>query len=80
MQLLKLKIADSLYTDLKWNYQANQYAKMPLEKFEFKNEIFDPILLGDFIVVYQKTIPWAWSGSITEIEMPSKVIRISIKK
>lgn len=80
LQLLKLKTSDSLYSNLKWNYQANQYSKIPSEKFEYRNEIFDPILLGDFIVVYQKPVPWAWSKSIERIEMPSKIIRFKIHK
>ena len=78
LQLLKLKTTDSLYSNLKWNYQANQYSKIPSEEFEYKNEIFNPILLGNFIVVYQKPVPWAWSKSIEKIKMPSKVIRFKI--
>lgn len=79
LQLLKLKTTNSLYTDLKWNYQANQYSKMPSKIFEYENEIFDPILLGNFIVVYQKAVPWAWSKSMGRIKMPSKAIRLFIK-
>lgn len=80
LQLIKLKTSDSLYSDMKWNYQVDKYSKLPTKSFEYKNEIFDPILLGNFIVVYQKPVPWAWSKSIKKIKMPSKVIRFKIHK
>lgn len=80
LQLIKLKTSDSLYSDMKWNYQAHKYAKHTTKSFQYENEVFDPILLGDFIVVYQKPVPWAWSKSMKEIEMPSKVIRYKIHK
>jgi len=80
LQLLKLKTSDSLYSDVKWNYQINKFSKFRLKSFGYKNEIFEPILLGDFIVVYQKPVPWAWSKSIERIEMPSKIIRYKIHK
>lgn len=80
LQLLKLKAPDSLYSDVKWNYQINRFAKFTAKDYEYKNEIFDPILLGNFIIVYQKPVPWAWSKSIKKIKMPSKVIRLKIHK
>ncbi len=78
LQLLKLKTVDSLYSDAKWNYQINIFDKIITNTFECKNEIYDPILLGNFIVVYQKPVPWAWSKSIKEIKMPAKIIRFKI--
>lgn len=80
LQLLKLKTSDSLYSDMEWNYQINKLEKFTTKSFEYKNEIFDPILLGEFIVVYQKPVPWAWSKSIKEIKMPSKIIKFKIYK
>ena len=80
LQLLKLKTSDSLYSDVKWNYQVDKFEKFKIKRFEYKNEIYDPILLGDFIVVYQKPVPWAWSKSIKEIKMPAKVIRFKINE
>lgn len=78
LQLLKLKTVDSLYSDAKWNYQNNKFEKISTNTFAFKNEIYDPILLGDFVVVYQKPVPWAWSKSIKEIKMPAKIIRFKL--
>lgn len=80
LQLVKLKTPDSLYSDMEWNYQVDKYSKLPTKSFEYKNEIFDPILLGNFIVIYQKPVPWAWSKSIQRIKMPSKVIKFNIYK
>lgn len=80
LQMLKQKTPDSLYFDVKWNYQINKFEKFTAKSYEYKNDIFDPILLGDFIVVYQRPVPWAWSKSIKKIKMPSKVIKLKIHK
>ena len=40
--------------------------------------IYDPLLCGEYLLVFQKPVPWAWSKSLKKIEMPAKIIRFKI--
>jgi antimicrobial peptide system SdpA family protein len=78
LQSIKIKIPDTLYTNSEWNYQTEEYSLLPKEIYSYDNEISEPFLCGEFLIVFQKSIPWAWSKSIKNIKMPSKMVRIKI--
>lgn len=79
MQLVRYEIPNKLFSNTKWNYQNNYMGYIPKEIFKFKNKVDNPILCGEYLLVLQKPIPWAWSSSILEIEMKAKIIRIKIE-
>lgn len=78
LQFIKNKINDSLFVNTKWNYQKSNFNKIPNTTTEVKNQFKDPILCGEFVVVFQKAVPWAWSRDLYKIQMPAKIIRLKI--
>lgn len=78
LQFIKREINDSLYQNTMWSYQEKIYSKVPLEVVSVQNQMEDQILCGEYIVIYQKTVPWAWSRSLYRIKMPTKIIRLNI--
>ncbi|VAW14377.1 hypothetical protein MNBD_BACTEROID03-708 [hydrothermal vent metagenome] len=81
IQALKFQIPDTLYTNYQWNYQTTEHSKLkrPLNVCKVKNGIYQPILCGDYLLVFQKPIPWAWSKSINKLKMPAKIIHLRIE-
>jgi len=79
LQFIKKEINDTLYTKTEWNYQANNFGLIPTSVIDVKNQFKDPLLCGEYLLVFQKSIPWAWSKNIEKIKMPSKIIRIKIE-
>lgn len=45
---------------------------------ELENTSPDPTICGDIGFIFQEPIPWAWSKNGKKIEMPSKIVRVSI--
>lgn len=78
MQFIKAKINDTLYKNTKWNFQSNIYSNKKLEIITIDNQMKNPLLCGEYFIVYQKAVPWAWSSSIEKIKMPAKIIRLKI--
>ncbi len=79
LQFVKRQINDSLYKNTMWSYQRGLYSKVAMNAIPVQNQMKDPILCGEYVVVYQKAIPWAWSRSLNRIKMPAKIIRLNIK-
>jgi len=79
LQFIKKQINDTLFINTKWNYQENIQGKIPNSIIPVKNKIKHPILCGEYVVAFQKAVPWAWSQNIEQIKMPCKVIRIKIQ-
>jgi len=61
-----------------WNYDKNSYGEIPDNFVEVKNPIKHPVLCGDYLLVYHKIAPWAWSNN-SKIKMPAKVIKIRVQ-
>jgi antimicrobial peptide system SdpA family protein len=78
MQIIRSKLADSIFINSEWNYQINKTGNFPKKNTLVKNEIFNPILCGEYVLVFQKPIAWAYSKSLKNISMPAKVARIKI--
>jgi len=62
-----------------WNYDQNIYGEIPNNFVEVKNPIKNPVLCGDYLLVYHKIIPWAWNKSNKKMKMPAKVIKIKVQ-
>ncbi len=79
LQFAKKEIPKKLYYDTIFNYQKNHIIEdvNKLKPFYYENKMYDPILCGDYLVVYQKAVPWAWSKNIDKINMPCKMIKIN---
>jgi antimicrobial peptide system SdpA family protein len=75
---IKKELHDSLYFNSKWNYQTGILGTIPDSSVEVANYFKDPLLCGEYVLVFQKIVPWAWLKSIDSIKMPSKVIRLNI--
>jgi len=39
----------------------------------------DPTICGDVAIVFQKPVPWAWSGARVAVIMPSRIMRVSVE-
>lgn len=78
LQFIKKDVNDSLFNNTKWNYQEAILNKIPSNFIEVTNQLEEPILCGEFVVVFQKAVPWAWSRNLSKIEMPAKIIRLKI--
>lgn len=76
---LKEKTNDHLFQNTRWNYQGNIYSKIPSKCYKIKNQLKDSYLKGEYVIVYQKPVPWAWSKSVNKIKMPAKIIRLNIE-
>ncbi|MEF9479283.1 SdpA family antimicrobial peptide system protein [Chryseobacterium sp. RRHN12] len=61
-----------------WNYNENLIGKIPDKFIAVKNPIEDPIMCGDYLIVYHQPVPWAWSKNKERIKMPAKVIKLKI--
>lgn len=79
LQFIKSKVDVNLYYNTRWNYQENIYSQIPNKMVIIKNQMADPILIGEYVVVFQKAVPWAWTKSIHDIKMPAKIIRLKIE-
>lgn len=72
------KIQDEQFSNTRWNYQTNNYGNYPQKIVPVKNALKHAALKGNFILVLQRPVPWAWLGSIDKIMMPAKVIHLNI--
>lgn len=45
---------------------------------QFDSEFNHPVMCGEYLMVAQKPVPWAWSPSYERVKMPAKVTRIII--
>lgn len=79
LQYFKQTIPDSAYINTEWNYQRDLYGDIPQESVVIENDYQDPVLCGEYLLVFQEQVPWAWLGSIDEIKMPAKAIKLSIQ-
>jgi antimicrobial peptide system SdpA family protein len=79
MQSIKNKIPDSVFKNTKWNFQEGKFGQLPNSAYPAINNFANPILCGEYILVLQEVVPWAWSKNSKHIEMPAKVARIHIK-
>jgi len=78
LQLIKNKTNDSLYKNTQWNYQNNIYTDVSIKAVSVKNQMKNPILCGEYIVIFQKAVPWAWCKSLYKIKMPAKIMKLNI--
>lgn len=67
------------YVDLQWNYQANVYDAIPTKTIHCKNKMNNPLLCNQYLVIFQKPVPWAWSKSLDKIKMSAKGIIINVE-
>lgn len=79
LQMLIYKIDKKNFVNLKWNYQTCTYDYKTINPIILKNEFLKPILKGEYLIVFQKPVPWAWSKSIDNIKMDAKGIKIKVK-
>ncbi len=76
--LLRANIPDSVFMNTQWGYQADRIGEFPKTSFKVTNEMGQAILCGEYVLVFQKPVPWAWSKSMEEMDMPAKVARLEI--
>ncbi len=69
------KIPDSLWIDCpsKRILECN-----PEKVHHFKNQYTNPVCLGEFLLISKEPIPWAWSKSYYDIDMPFKFCKIHV--
>lgn len=79
MQIVRAELPDSIFMTTQWNYQAGIVGDYPDRSAkEVDNKLFQPLLCGEFLLVFQEPVPWAWSKSLKTIKMPAKAARITI--
>ena len=78
----KFQIANQIKDSTSWtngdlaNSMFFVFNKLPVLKISALSK--DPILSGDFILVKQKNVPWAWSKKYNCITMPYKCVHVFI--
>jgi len=68
-------IPDSLWVDCP---SKNLSTCESLEAHHYKNPYLNPICKGEYLLVSQEPVPWAWSQSYYKINMPFKVCKIYV--
>lgn len=79
IQLARAELSNNLFSNTKWNYQNNALGYIPEKTYTVKNKVNNPLLCGEYLLVLQQPIPWAWSSHIKTMEMPAKIIRIKLE-
>jgi len=69
------KIPDSLWIDCPSKRISDCD---PESAYNFKNQYINPFCVGDFLLISQEPIPWAWSRSYYDIKMPFKYCKIHV--
>lgn len=78
LQYFKMNIPEENYINTEWNYQRDLIGEIPENSIEVSNEYSAPLLCGEYVLVFQEPVPWAWLDSVEEIKMPAKVIKLDI--
>lgn len=78
LQTLKQQLPDELFRNTTWNYQADVYGDVPDTMYTVKPVLLDPVLCGNYVLVLQEHVPWAWSSNLHTIRMPAKVIKFHV--
>jgi antimicrobial peptide system SdpA family protein len=71
-------IKDKVATSTNWNYDEDIIGVIPKKYIEVNNPVSNPILCGDYLLVYHEIVPWAWYSSNKKLKMPAKVIKLKI--
>lgn len=79
VQYLTSNIHKSEYTETIWNYDENIFGKVPSKYISVINPINNPLLCGNYLIVKQKIVPWAWWSTSRKVQMPSTVVKIQTK-
>jgi antimicrobial peptide system SdpA family protein len=83
LSFINSDIPDSLFSKISWNYQSLLKQKINirnLKVFNTTSPLKQSSLNGEYLLIIQKPIPWAWSKNINSIKMPAQAIIINIKK
>lgn len=67
------------YIDCKSNYQVGRIDCEPEEVVTVDNPFDDPSLCGEYLILCQEIVPWAWAGSLQQIDMDGKAAKIRIQ-
>ena len=80
IELAKLyqDIPPSAFVDCESNIQLERVHCEPDTTITLKNPFDQAFMCGEYLMVCQEIIPWAWSQSMQEIDMPSKAIKIKL--
>lgn len=78
LQAIKMSLGKDNFINTKWNYQKSLYGEIPNKIIDVKNQFKNPTLKGEYVLVFQRTVPWAWLESLNSIMMPAKIIRINV--
>lgn len=83
LQMIKRQIPKEHYVDTTFSYQTLKIIddkelinSLSLETCE--NRFYGSDLCGEYIIVFQKPVPWAWSKNIRNVKMPCKMIKVKI--
>lgn len=80
IQAIERQVPDEKFMNSRWNFQSKQYGEIPEEAYPIEQTLNHPQLNGEYVLVYQEIIPWAWSKNLDKIDMPAKVARIKIEE
>ena len=57
---------------IKHCFRQNEVAAVPVI-----NKAYRPTFCGEYYLTMEEPVPWAWSGSFSQIEMPCKFVKIN---
>ncbi len=72
------QIARDKFKDSESNIQTGYIKELPSDIVYVENKFDNPRVLGEYILVIQKLVPWNWSKNLEKEKMPCKIIRLKI--
>lgn len=66
------------YSDSYSNIQIGWIENIPTKVIYIKNSFDNPRLRGEYALVIQKIVPWAWSKNLNNEQMPCKIAHLKI--
>lgn len=60
------------------NMQCNVFDSIPKKTYYLKNRFSNPKITGEYVLIIQKLVPYAWSDNLYKQKMPCKAIRFYV--
>jgi antimicrobial peptide system SdpA family protein len=81
LQYAKRHIPMQNYVDSTFNYQTEAIFTNTntLPHYNFENVLHAPSLCGEYVIVFQKSLPWSWISNLENIKMPAQIVKVKFQ-
>jgi len=73
-----LRLPKKELVSTKANFQSGVSGPVPQNIVDINNNFDDPRLLGQYLIVMQKIIPWSWISDLDKETIDAKIVRINV--